>query len=252
LDKLQSEVKMNRDFYNAFLQQIAGAQISAAFEAAKAGGKVVILEPPAMPLKPFKPNRLGIILLSALGGVVVGLAFVILVESHDTSLNDPDEVADALGVRVVGSLPRLSLGAPNGTKNGRGWPVVDGSPQPLSWVLSAYSPESPGSYEFRRLRLLLSSLDREGRAKSYLVTSAARGEGKSTVAALLAVSLAHAKNSRVLLVDYDIRRPTLHRVFGVDANRPGLSDAIDAQSVGPEYVVELLPGRLDLLTAGTM
>jgi capsular exopolysaccharide synthesis family protein len=260
LQRLQQEVDVNREFYNAFLKEIAAKQIAAAFEVAQAGGKVVILEPPALPLKPYKPNRIAIALLSALGGVLAGIGFVILVETHDTSLHDADEVREHLDVEVLGSLPRLAEedpdaasrngGRPGGDGGAPEWPMPEGRLQPAPWIREAYATESPGGYEFRRLVLRLTSKDNGGGPRIVLITSARRGEGKSTVAALFALALARKSNQRVLLIDYDLRRPSLHRVFGLPADHPGVVDAIRDRRLTTDHVEELLPGRLSLIPAG--
>ena len=109
------------------------------------------------------------------------------------------------------------------------------------------SPRSPAAEAYRTLRtnLQFASLDRD--LRTLLVTSAAEGEGKTTVVANLGVALAES-GSRVLLVDADLRRPGLHRVFDLPLT-PGLSNALLAEETDPT-VLETGVAGLSVLSAG--
>ena len=109
------------------------------------------------------------------------------------------------------------------------------------------SPRSPAAEAYRTLRtnLQFASLDRD--LRTVLVTSAADGEGKTTVAANLGVALAEA-GSRVLLLDADLRRPGLHRLFELPL-APGLSNALLDEESEPPIRATAVPG-LSVLSAG--
>lgn len=92
-------------------------------------------------------------------------------------------------------------------------------------VLKEYEIESPVATEFRRLYSRLRRAVEEDPVRSILITSSVRGEGKSTTAAYLAITVARYRNTRTLLVDGDIRKPTLHGLFQL-RNRPGLSEVL--------------------------
>jgi len=94
-------------------------------------------------------------------------------------------------------------------------------------LLDSYHGESPASTEFRRLLHNMMNSDKliEG-AKTFLITSATTGEGKSTIASNLALTASIYKSRKTLLVDGDLRRPTLHTLFGYSRDN-GLSDVLD-------------------------
>lgn len=116
-------------------------------------------------------------------------------------------------------------------------------------VLERYEIESPEATEFRRL---YSRLRRTGEAepvKSVLITSAVRGEGKSTTAAYLAITAARYRKTKTLLVDGDLRKPKIHELFQL-RNRPGLSEVLaGATSLKSCFKATPLEG-LKVLTAG--
>jgi len=137
-------------------------------------------------------------------GIVLGLVVVFLVDAADTRVRSADTIRDALGLRLLGRLP-----APSSRSAREG--IV---------MLSA-----PGSAEAEPYRVLRTSFDfanAEHDARTVMVTSAGTGEGKSTTAANLAVALARS-GRRVVLIDADLRRPSLHALYGLEPH-PGVTD----------------------------
>jgi capsular exopolysaccharide synthesis family protein len=115
-------------------------------------------------------------------------------------------------------------------------------------IIDYYSLESPIATELRRLLHNLRRHQREAELKSVLLTSATTGEGKSTISALLAITAAK-KGMKTLLVDCDLRRPTVHRLFAVD-RRHGMVEVL-SEGVPPKAVVKRTAlENLDLITAG--
>ncbi len=117
-------------------------------------------------------------------------------------------------------------------------------------ILEEYEIESPVATEFRRLYSRLRRNRERESVKSVLVTSAVRGEGKSTTAAYLAITIARYRKTKTLLVDGDLRKPKIHGVFQLK-NRPGLSEvlagAISLKSCFKSTSLE----ELKVLTAGS-
>jgi capsular exopolysaccharide synthesis family protein len=92
-------------------------------------------------------------------------------------------------------------------------------------LFASFAIDSPYVTEVRRLLQSLARRGREGDQKTYLITSASRGEGKSTICGLLAVVAAKIFRRRVLVMDGDFRRPSLHHLLGIP-QRPGLCDVL--------------------------
>jgi protein-tyrosine kinase len=116
-------------------------------------------------------------------------------------------------------------------------------------VFRQYGPESPIATELRRLYNNIRRGTNGAKSKSFLVTSATRGEGKSTIATYLAMTIAQFPRKKVLVVDADLRRPRVHRLFGVD-NYEGLTECL-SHAIDPLKTVQKTElENLDVITSG--
>jgi len=161
------------------------------------------------------------LLLGTLGGI--GLAFVL--EALDTTVRTPEQVEIVSALPSLGIIPLSVPLSVNGVR-----PFLTGR-QTFGMELITYKrPQSQIAESFRSLRTsILLSGSFESRPKVLLITSALPKEGKSSTSVNLAIVLAQ-KGSRVLLVDGDMRRPTLHRILGVSRD-VGLSSLLDGTAV---------------------
>ena len=223
--RLVQEVESNRALYEAFLEQSAAGQITEALEAARAGGRFEIVEPPMRPTSPVAPDRIMILALSILGGLVMGLVAVLVVEQGDTSFKDVVNIEEELGLPALATVPEaeifLSIAADEKKAHGGSLPT-DGDSKLVRYMLR----ETPISFEFRRLARKLGKRAGGEIPKSILVTSSHRGEGKTTAAACLAITLAKHYGRNTVLVDADLRKPRIHQLLEVERT-PGLSDALE-------------------------
>jgi capsular exopolysaccharide synthesis family protein len=119
---------------------------------------------------------------------------------------------------------------------------------PADVLVVATEPRSPTAEAYRQLRTNLQYSGVDSELKTVLITSANAAEGKSTTAANLATALAQS-GKKVILVDADMRRPTLHTLLGVDGSR-GLSNLIVSGRLDPSFVKSTLIPNLNLLPAG--
>ena len=118
-------------------------------------------------------------------------------------------------------------------------------------IFETYESESPIATELRRLyHNARKSVNDDVPPKSFLVTSSNRGEGKSTIAANLAVTIAEFPKKRIVIIDADLRRPRVHEIFGLDCN-DGLRECLES-SIDPMKVAKSteLP-NLQVITAGS-
>jgi succinoglycan biosynthesis transport protein ExoP len=226
LTRLRQEVESNRALYEAFLEQSAAGQITEALEAARAGGRFEVIEAPIRPTAPVAPDKLMIIALSLLGGLVIGFGAVLATEQSDTSFKDVDEIENTLGLPVIATIPEAEVFQRIGAREKRlkrtGKRATTGDSMLLRYMVR----ETPISFEFRRMARKLSKKNGGDIPRAILVTSSNRGEGKSTAAACLAITLAKHYRKRVALVDCDLRKPRAHNLMEV-AQRPGLTDALE-------------------------
>lgn len=251
ITRLQQEVENDRALYNSFLQQSAASQISEAFENAKVSGRFTILEPANLPRQPGKPNRPMLLVLSLLAGCVIGVGTVLLVEQHDQSMKNPDEVESLLGLPVLGAVPRVEELQRSTRRPRSGVTPLPGLPAAQGGgLLHRLKVESPLGLEFRRIYLNLARARGRTLPRTLLVTSATRGEGKTTTTACLAITLARELREKMLLVDFDLRSPALHRALGLPGSSWGLAQILNQRNFDERFVRSTVLPNLDFLPAG--
>lgn len=197
---LQRELDTTRTLYEALLQRYKEVGVSAGVTA----NNISIVDSATPPRSPSKPNILLNMALAILVGLGLGAVAAIILEVLDESLATPDDVEKKLGVPVLGVIPLLARG--------------ETTTAALSDIRSAFSE----AYYSLRTALQFSTPD--GAPSSMVVSSARPAEGKSTTAYAVALNLARVGN-RVLLVDGDLRNPSMHRVVGLE-NERGMSNLL--------------------------
>jgi len=241
---LKREADADKRLYEELVRKIKEAGINAGFQ----NSNIRVADAARPPQKAMFPDiRLNLIVAFLLS-TIVAIGFAVASDALDTTVRDPETVNRTLGTEVIGSLPvvknwrgRLGLasGSANASANGKALVAVKGREEDTTGFGE--------SIRTLRTSILLSDLDR--RYRSLLVTSASPGEGKSTTAAHLAI--AHAEQGqRTLLIDGDMRRPSIHRRFNLTANL-GLTNVLLGEIGWRSAVVNLdSTPMLDILPAG--
>ena len=197
---LKREAETNKQLFDAIIKKIKEQDITQDIQTVN----VWVVEKAEVPKSPAKPNKARNILLGLIVGLLgaVGLAF--FVEYLDNTVKSADDVEAKLGVPVLGVVMRLEAAPEKGIE---GFVLQD--PQ------SAFAE----CYKALRTSILLSSAVNP--PKNILITSVSPGEGKTVTSVNLAMTIAQSEKS-VLLVDSDLRKPRVHKIFGLD-NSKGLS-----------------------------
>jgi len=221
---LQKEIDTNNQMLTNLLQSQQGVDISAASLLNKSGIRVTKTSP--KPGDPVAPKRTQNILLSALLALIGGIGLVLFLDYINNKIESVEDIdrymkLPALGVIPVlqgGSKARRLMAGKNGSKELA--PASAGNSNQV--ILTQVEVNSPIAESYRQLRtaLLLSSAGHAPR--TLLVTSSQPAEGKTTTSVNTAISLAQT-GAAVLIVDADLRRPRVHRVFGLK-NNAGLSN----------------------------
>ena len=238
---LKREAEADKSLYEELVRKIREAGINASFQ----NSAIRIADPARPAVKPVFPNLKLNVLLAFLFSSLLAVGMAVLSDVLDTTVRDPEQVMRMVKAEVVGSLPVVK------NWKGRLGPVPAMGDSHALVPAGANGDHAIAGYDeaIRTLRnsILLADFDR--RLRSLLVTSASPGEGKSTIAAHLAVS--HAQQGhRTLLIDGDLRRPSVHRRFEIPSVL-GLSNVLVSELPWQDAVVKLpnLPG-LDVLPAG--
>jgi polysaccharide biosynthesis transport protein len=237
---LKREADADKKLYEELVTKIKEAGINAGFQ--NSAIRIADLARPA--IRPVFPNLILNVVLAFIFASLIAVGAAVLGDLLNTTVRDPEQIARTLKAEVVGSLPVV--------KELRG--RVAGSSEPVNGALSVTRSQSGAGltgYDeaIRTLRnsILLADFDR--RLRSIMVTSASPSEGKSTTAAHLVI--AHAQQGRrTLLIDGDLRRPSVHRRFDIP-NTMGLSNALVGDIPWRSALVQK-PGapNLDILPAG--
>jgi capsular exopolysaccharide synthesis family protein len=259
---LKNEAEGDKKLYEELVRKIREAEINASFQ--NSSIRVADLARPG--LRPVFPKMWLNVLLAALFATFFSVGAAVLNDVLDTTVRDPDQVSRLMNADVIGSLPAVKtwrrhlspiqgVHATNGIANGM---HVNGNGNGNGAVASNgalaranETEQALSNYEeaIRTLRnsILLTDFDR--RLRSVLLTSASPSEGKSTVAAHLAATHA-SQHKRTLLIDGDLRRPSVHRLYQVP-NSVGLSNVLLEQISWRDAVIRIDdPKGLDVLPAG--
>jgi succinoglycan biosynthesis transport protein ExoP len=194
---------------------------------------ISVFEPATTPSIPVSPRVMEMVLMAAVSGLILAVAGALLIEFLDDTLKTPEDTKRALDLPTLASIARTKDGAaPNN-------------------LIAAHEPHSLVTEAYRNLRtnVRVSSVDEP--LRTLVVTSPNASEGKTTTLANLGVVMAQAGN-RVVLVDTDLRRSTLHKKFEVP-NREGLTNALlEDEPVLDGWLRETEIENLRVLTSGPL
>lgn len=216
------------------LRQTYGQVI--ALSPGSASNLLTVVDPAVAALEPSAPRVLLNTLMAALLGLMVALGLAFVIEYLDDTVKSPDDVSATGGVPTLGVVSQMK------------WDRNQSEHQRLATVVA---PRSPVAEAFRTLRTNLEFASVDKALGSLLVTSALPGEGKSTVSANVAITFAQA-GRRVILLDGDMRRPSLHRIFEVP-NSHGLTTLLRDDNAALSSIAHHTEERnLRLITTGPL
>jgi succinoglycan biosynthesis transport protein ExoP len=231
LAELQRQKKLSEDVYSALQQKYNDASVSRAMGISD----VTIVEPASAALAKKSPGILTNLTLGAIVGLALALGIVFLLEWFDGRIRDERDVEHELGLPVLATVPLLPSG--------------DGATAVPANLRNA----ALESY-FQLVLAMRYSTDRP--LRSVTVTSPLKGDGKSTIAMNVAGALGEIavssieREARVLIIDADMRRPSLHKKFNVP-NVFGLSDILIGRATLAQAVQRTDRPGVDVLTSGT-
>jgi len=242
--RLQPEVQLSQET----LKQLLKAQQDIGLEIARGGFDWQVVEDPQMGAK-TGPSMMRNLMLGAVAGLMLGGAAAFARESADDAVHSSDDLQKQVPVPLLGMVPELLFDA-----TGDDMPL-------LSLPFSKTRSLSPGIDRVIQWQPFRESLDllyqniqllsREQPFKSLVITSALAGEGKSTIILGLAISAARL-HQRVLLIDADLRRPSLHKLLNLPNDR-GLSNLLTSDTPIPQQVDAQhsnLRSNISVVTAG--
>jgi capsular exopolysaccharide synthesis family protein len=225
-ERLRAKRDRNKLFYDQLLSNQKSVNVNQQVDP-----DLIQLLDPASPAMPKKGEAIKIILLSLLGGFVTGTVILLILDRIDDRMNSFVELKENFAERVVGQIPEERT-----AKN---------------QLIQLNDERHIFAESYRNIRssLIFMEMSHE-RPKTLLVTSSIPEEGKSTVASNLAITLAFS-GARVLLIDSDLRRGTIHDLFGLP-QKPGLGDVLLQRMTWPEAVQVTSLENLYVMTTGNL
>ena len=222
LAQLIRDVETNEKIYTMLIEERERTRIVEAQNT----GNIRVIDPPDLPHSPIRPRKTLNLLIGFLIGCIIGSIMVFVFESLDTSIKTSDDIKRFTDLSVLGIIPKIKSNV-NGHLS-----VFDSSRKPdkeeVNQLITLYEVHSRAAEAFRMLRTNLQFSSSDFRSNSVLITSPQPGEGKSTTAINLAITTAQL-GYNTLLIDADLRRPVLHKVFNIE-REPGLVDILHSNS----------------------
>ena len=224
---LQREADTNRQIYDSLLQRYN--QVSAASDVRP--NNISIVDRAQVPYGPFSPSLVRNIVIALLLGLMLGVALALLIEFLDDTLKTPEDIEQHLKLPVLGIIPKLT------------------AKQTVARVSA--DPRSAFSEAYRSVRTALQFSTDHGTPRVLLITSPLPAEGKSTTAYTLARNFSQMGKS-VLLIEADLRSPSLHRMVPKPHVEKGLSNLLAGSSTLQDATISGGAGEPDVLLAGPL
>jgi len=221
---LQRRFASNEKFYTYLMEKKTETEIRKA--STVSANRIV--DTALDPEKPVKPKRKLIVLVGLILGLILGVAYAFVRDFFDDTVKNEEEIKRESGVPMLGVVPHFE----------------DGADDMVVWS----EPKSVAAEAFRSIRTNLLFMTPRERGQVVAVTSTVGGEGKTTVCTNLGGILALA-GKRVVILNLDMRKPTLHKRFGLP-NRNGMSNLLSGHAKLAEVIQQTSRKNLDIISSG--
>jgi capsular exopolysaccharide synthesis family protein len=233
---LERQIATDREAYKGLLERLQEIEVGVGMGASG----VSVLDEAQLPMDPHRPRPLLNLVIALVAGLGAGIGAAFFQEHLDRGLKTPEDVERHLHLGTLGGVPSLR------PRRGPGpWTAT------IPELIAAQSPKSTGAEAIRALRAALFLTTAAGPPQRLCILSARPQEGKTCVAANLAIVLAQM-GKRVVLVDAAFRRPRLHRLFGREIG-PGLTSFLTGNAALPTVITPAAPDKvptLDVVVSG--
>jgi len=242
---LSGEFESNQKMYQTLLQRLKDATVSAGLRATN----IHVIDPALPPIDPVRPKKIQNICFAAFGGLLLSFLIIVVREGLDYSVKTSDDAEAILDAPTVAIVPASIRPSARLLKIGNGHPANAREAIAAHGIAILQQPRSPIAEAYRALRTAVLLAFNTKTQRTLLITSANSGEGKTSTATNLALSMAERGQS-VLLMDCDLRRPAVAKVLNLD-NRKGVCSVLSGKHTVQE-VTQQFPAmpKLSVIVAG--
>ena len=237
---LKRDVDANEELYKGLLSRMKEAAISSTM----VSSVLSVIDPAEKPLFPYSPKKARNMALAIVMGLVGGVCLAFIVEQFDDTIKTVEEAETVCQLPILGLVPLL--------RRNKGLDLLrqgTGSTNPEPGLIPHHNLKSIVADAIFGVRTSVLLSGAAGPPATIMVTSPNPSEGKSTISANLAISLA-IDGRKVLLIDGDMRQPSIHKFFNLPP-MPGLSDAITGSASYNDVIRPTEIPNLSIITAGT-
>jgi len=228
---LQREVESARQMYQLLINRFKETSLTEDMKT----GNIRILDRAEVPKSPVRPRKQRNILLSVIFGLISGLGLAFFLEYLDNTIKDPEDIKRYLNIPYLGPVPVFATGG-NPDKGASSEMVV------------LDSPKSTASEAYRGIRTSILFSSAESEPQVIMVSSAGPQEGKTVTSSNLAITMAQS-GSKVVLLDCDMRRPKLNKLFGISRNRGMTNLLVEKADLKPMICDTSIP-NLQVIPSG--
>ena len=230
---LRREVESAQNIYEMLIKRFKETSLSENMKS----GNIRIIDKAEVPKTPVKPKKKLSIILAMIVGLFGGTGLAFFLEYLDNTIKTPDDLKQYLNISDLGHVPLFAV-------ENEGNPGKDR----ISDLVALHSPKSTASESYRGIRTNILFSIAESVPQVILISSSGPREGKTITAANVAITMAQA-GSKIIILDCDMRRPEIHKLFGATRDR-GMSNIL----VGIDNIGEIIQStkipNLDLITSG--
>ncbi|MFH0957608.1 MAG: polysaccharide biosynthesis tyrosine autokinase [Pseudomonadota bacterium] len=239
---LKKEVETNQEFLKLIMKETQEMDI----KARTISNNLVVVDPPTMPRSPSWPKKKLILMIGLVAGLVGGVACAFIWEQMDDTVQNPDDLIKSLRMRRLGVVPDLAKSGTYGQNE-----LSEGAVEFLAYN----KPQTPIADSIRNLQMSIMFSYPGYEIKCVSISSSLPSEGKTMLAVSFASVMCSNGNKRAVIVDMDMRKPRIHKVFGVPPTTPGmanlLSDNGNSTTLSEVLRAHTIPG-LFYVTAGVV
>ncbi|MBM4272330.1 MAG: polysaccharide biosynthesis tyrosine autokinase [Deltaproteobacteria bacterium] len=235
---LKRDAESAKEMYDLLIKRFKEASLTEDIKT----GNIRVVDPAEVPKSPVKPKKTQNILLALVVGLSLGVGLAFFLEYLDNTVKTPEEIKHYFNIPFLGPIPAIASDQGDGNP---GNPVVR---KPEEDLVTINLPKSSASESYRGIRTSIQFSSANSTPRVILVSSSGPAEGKTITAANLAITMAQAGN-KVAILDCDMRRPRIHRLFNIVKDR-GLSNVLVGNCEVHEAILHTEVPNVDIIPSG--